>query len=63
MKIDCHIKDICKMCVTKNCQSETKWRALVNAQYIHPYAGIRSEGDVGRVYVTVDRNLVPGGTG
>ena len=51
------------MCVTKNCQSETKWRALVNAQYIHPYAGIRSEGDVGRVYVTVDRNLVPGGTG
>ena len=49
MKIDCHIKDISKICMKKNCQSEAKWGASVNAQYIHPYAGIRSEDDVGRV--------------
>ena len=32
-------------------------RASINAQYIHPYAGIRSEDDVSRVQVMVGRNL------
>ena len=47
MEIDCHIEDICKICM-KNWQ-KIKWEASLNTQYIHSYAGIHSEGDVGRV--------------
>ena len=50
MKIDCHIKDSYKICTKKNpVNQKTKWKASLNAQYIHPYPGIRNEGRVGRV--------------
>ena len=49
MKIDCHIEDICNICMKKTVSQKRKWGASSNAQYIHPHAGIRSEGDVGRV--------------
>ena len=50
MKIDCHIKAIYKISMKKTPVSQkTKWEASLNAQYIHPYAGIRNEGGVGRV--------------
>ena len=39
------------------------WGASINAQYIHHYAGIHNEGDVGRVYVMVGHNVVPGMSG
>ena len=47
MKIDCHIEDICKICIKT--QSDNKLGASLNAHYIHPYAGIRNKGGVGRV--------------
>ena len=49
MKIDIHIKDISKIWTKKTVSQKTKWGASLNAQYMHPYAGIRSEGNVGRV--------------
>ena len=49
MKIDCHIEDICKICMKKTVSQITKWGASLNAHYIHPYAGIPNEGGVGRV--------------
>ena len=48
MKIDCHIEDICKICMKKLSQI-TNLGASLNAHYIHPYAGIRNEGGVGHV--------------
>ena len=50
MKIDCRIEDICKICMKKKTVSQiTKRGVSLNAHYIHPYAGIRNEGGIGRV--------------
>ena len=46
MKIDCHSKDIYTICTKKTVSQKTKWEASLNAQYIHPYAGIRNVGRV-----------------
>ena len=37
MGIDSRIKDNCKICMKKNCQSENMWVASIYSQYMHPY--------------------------
>ena len=49
MKIDYHIEDNYKICRKKKLSQITNLGASLNAHYIHPYAGIRNEGGVGRV--------------
>ena len=37
MKIDCHIKDIYKICVYKTVSQKTKWEASLNAHYVQAF--------------------------